>query len=184
MSTGLVLLLVPVLLGIFFVAMYNRLVRLRTMVQEGWSGIDVQLKRRANLIPNLVESVKGYLSHERTLLSDVTRLRAKSLEASDIKQQSRIEGDLSRAISGIFAVAENYPDLKASRNFIHLQEQMADIEEQIQSARRYYNGTVRNLNIKIDTFPSNLVAGMFGFGKAEFFEIEAPADRAVPEVKF
>jgi LemA protein len=184
MIIALILLGVAVLLVVWLIAIYNGLVRLRTMVEEGWSGIDVQLKRRANLIPNLLEAVKGYMAHEKTLLNEVTRLRAQSLEATGIEQQSRIESRLSRALSGIFAVAENYPDLKANQNFIDLQKQLADLEEQIQMARRYYNGTVRNLNIKVEQFPSNLVAGAFGFVKAEFFEIEDPGDRAVPKVTF
>jgi LemA protein len=183
---GLSLAIIGVLafLIIWAIAIYNGLVKARTMVEEGWSGIDVQLKRRANLIPNLVETVKGYLSHEKSLLSDITELRSQSLAASDVAQKAIIEGRLSRSSAGLFAVAENYPDLKANQNFQHLQEQLADIENQVQMARRYYNGTVRNLNIKIDAFPSNLVAGLFAFGKAPFFEIDDPAARSVPQVAF
>jgi LemA protein len=173
---------------ILFVAwsilIYNRFIKLRTMVEEGWSGIDVQLKRRANLIPNLIESVKGYMSHEKSLLSDVTELRTRSIEAKTVEDQSRVESQLSQALANVFAVAENYPDLKASSNFLSLQDQLAEIEDQIQMARRYYNGTVRNLNIKVEQFPSNIVARVFHFVKAEFFEIEEPGDRAVPRVQF
>ena len=184
MSTILTLLGIAAALVIWYIAIYNGLVKLRTMVEEGWSGIDVQLKRRANLIPNLVESVKGYMSHEKKLLTEITELRTRSLEATEVGQQSAIEDQLTRVISRIFAVAENYPDLKASQNFIDLQQQLSGIEDQIQMARRYYNGTVRNLNIKVDQFPGNIVAARFNFSKAEFFEIEEPGDRAVPKVTF
>ena len=166
------------------IVIYNSFVKLRAMVSEGWSGIEVQLKRRANLIPNLVSSVKGYMAHEKDRLNEVTELRAKSMAANSVADQAAVEQELSRSIVGILAVAENYPDLKASENFLQLQSQLAEIEEQIQMARRYYNGTVRNLNIKIDSFPSNIVAGIFNFQKADFFEIETAADRAVPQVNF
>jgi len=184
MDIGLILLGIAAVLVVWSIAIYNGLVKLRTMVEEGWSGIDVQLKRRANLIPNLVESVKGYMSHEKNLLTEVTELRTRSLEATEVGQQSAIEDQLTHAISRIFAVAENYPDLKANQNFIDLQQRLAEIEDQIQMARRYYNGTVRNLNIKVDQFPGNIVAAKFNFVKAEFFEIEESGDRAVPKVSF
>jgi LemA protein len=124
------------------------------------------------------------MGHERDLLSKVTELRAQSMSARDVGEKGRVEGLLSRSLANVFAVAEGYPDLKASQNFSELQTQLSDIEEQIQLARRYYNGTVRNMNIQVESFPSNIVAGIFNFTKAEFFEIEDPADRAVPEVKF
>ena len=174
---------VIVLLG-WLIVLYNKLVRLRNMSKEGWSGIEVQLKRRADLIPNVVEAVKGYMGHERNLLSKVTELRAKSQSAREIGDKSRLEGELSRALANVFAVAEGYPDLKANQNFLDLQSQLGKIEEEIQLARRYYNGTVRELNIKIESFPSNLVAGFFRFTPAEFFEIEDKADQAVPKVTF
>jgi len=153
-------------------------------VEEGWSGIDVQLKRRANLIPNLIETVKGYMGHERELLEKVTELRSKAMKAENVGEKARLEGELSRSLVNVLAVAENYPDLKANQNFLDLQEQLAKIEDEIQMARRYYNGTVRNLNIKIESFPSNIVANIFHFTKAEFFEIEDEADRKVPKVSF
>lgn len=184
MGITLILLGIAAVLIVWFIAVYNGLVKLRTLVEEGWSGIDVQLKRRANLIPNLVESVKGYMTHEKKLLTEVTELRTRSLEAAEVGQQSAVEGQLTRAISRIFAVAENYPDLKANQNFLDLQKQLTEIEDQIQMARRYYNGTVRNLNIKVDQFPSNIVAASFKFFEAEFFEIEEPGDRVVPKVAF
>jgi len=173
-----------VLLAGAMVLMYNGLVRARNLVQEGWSGIDVQLKRRANLIPNLVEAVKGYMRHERGLLEKVTSLRSQSLKASDVADKARLEGALSRSLASVLAVAEAYPDLKANQNFLDLQAQLAAAEEEIQLARRYYNGTVRDLNTKIESFPGNMIAGFFGFKKAEFFEIEDPGDRQVPKVQF
>jgi len=172
------------LLATILIVLYNRLVRLRNMVREGWSGIDVQLKRRANLIPNLVETVKGYLGHERELLEKVTALRSQSLQGGSPGKQQTLAQALTGGLARLLAVAENYPELKADRNFQDLQQQLADIEDQIQMARRYYNGTVRNFNTAIESFPGNLVAGRFAFGPADFFEIEDPGDRAVPEVSF
>ena len=179
----LILAILGILVG-WLILMYNRLVRLRNMVREGWSGIDVQLKRRSDLVPNLVESVRGYMGHERDLLSKVTELRAQSMRTQDVREKGRLEGELSRALANVFAVAEGYPDLKANQNFLELQRQLADVEEQLQLARRYYNGTARNLNIQIESFPSNIVAGLFTFTPAEFFEITDAADRAVPKVAF
>jgi len=175
---------IAALLVLWPIAIYNRLIRLRNLVKEGWSGIDVQLKRRANLVPNLIETVKGYMGHERELLSKVTELRAKSMDAREVGEKARLEGELARSLANVFAVAEGYPDLKANQGFVDLQNQLSQIEEQIQMARRYYNGTARNLNIQVESFPSNIVAGMFKFTEAEFFEIEDEGDRAVPEVKF
>ena len=172
------------LLALWFVSMYNGLVRLRNLVKEGWSGMDVQLKRRADLIPNVVETVKKYMGHERDLLAKVTELRAQSRQVREVGEKGRLEGALSRTLANLFAVAEGYPDLKANQNFLDLQNELSGIEEEIQLARRYYNGTVRNLNIKIESFPSNVVAGLFNFTQAEFFEIEDDADKAVPRVQF
>lgn len=172
------------ILGVLLIVFYNRLVRLRNMVREGWSGIDVQLKRRANLIPNLVETVKGYMGHERDLLEKVTELRSRSMQTGNLGEKQRVESALTGGLARLFAVAEGYPELKANQNFQDLQKQLSDVEDQIQLARRYYNGTVRNLNTAIESFPGNLVAGWFTFQPAEFFEIEEPADRAVPKVGF
>ena len=182
-STVLVLGLVGLLI-VFVIFIYNKLVRLRNLVEEGWSGIDVQLKRRATLIPNLVETVKGYMGHERDLLTKVTELRAQSMKAQEVGEKARVEGLLSRSLANVFAVAEGYPDLKANQNFLDLQQKLSEIEDQIQLARRYYNGTVRNLNIQVESFPSNIVARYFNFTQAEFFEIEDEAERAVPKVAF
>ncbi len=175
---------VAVLLGVWAIAIYNKLVRRRNLVEEGWSGIDVQLKRRSNLIPNLIETVKGYMGHEKGVLAEVTQLRQQSMGGGTPGQQGSIQGALGRALGKLFAVAEAYPDLKASRNFADLQDELSETEDQIQLARRYYNGATRDLNILIEQFPSNLIAGRFGFIQAEFFEIEDAADRAVPEVEF
>lgn len=183
--TGLYIILgVVVLLLLGAVVIYNRLVTNKNMVAEGWSGIDVQLKRRNDLIPNLIETVKGYMGHERGVLEQVTELRAKSLQAAGVGDKARAEGALGAALANLFAVAENYPDLKASQNFIELQKSLADIEDQIQLARRYYNGAARNFNILIQSFPSNLVANTFHFTPVEYFEIEEAAERAVPKVAF
>ncbi|WP_289032613.1 LemA family protein [uncultured Roseibium sp.] len=173
-------------LSLFAILLYNTLVKKRQMVEEGWSGIDVQLKRRANLIPNLVETVKAYAAHEQDTLDTVTRLRsdASGLSATDVAGRAHAEGMLSQALGRLFAVAEAYPDLKANENYSDLHESLDEIENAIQMARRYYNGAVRGLNVAVESFPSNLVASRFGFEKAEYFEIEDASERAVPEVKF
>lgn len=168
------------------ILLYNRLVALRQRSREGWSGVDVQLKRRADLIPNLVETVKGYARHESGVLEAVTETRARAQAASGATPaaRQRAEDELSGALLRLFAVAENYPELKADGNFVELQQTLADLEDQIQMARRYYNGTVRDLNTLIESFPSNLIAGRFGFVQQEYFEIENAADRALPAVSF
>ncbi len=179
-----ILIIIAVVLALWGVSIYNRLIKNKNLVQEGWSGIDVQLKRRANLIPNLIETVKGYMGHERDVLENVTELRTRSLNAGQPGEQGRAEGLLGAALGKLFAVAENYPDLKADGTFLELQDSLAEVEEQIQLSRRYYNGAVRNLNILIESFPSNLVANSFRVQQAEFFELEDAADRAGPEVSF
>jgi LemA protein len=179
-----------ILLGIlaavvlYAISIYNRLVKNKNLVDEGWSGIETQLKRRANLIPNLVETVKGYAEHEREALEAVTGLRAQAMSTTDVTARGRKEGELTAALGRLFAVAEAYPDLKANENFIGLQDDLSETEDQIQLARRYYNGTVRNMNILVESFPSNLIANNFSFVKATFFEIENDTDRAVPKVAF
>ena len=169
-----------VILGVPLI--YNRLVKLRNMVNEGWSGIDVQLKRRVALIPNLVETVKGYAGHERNLLSEIANLRSRSLQTQKVGEKGEIETALSKSLGSLMAVAESYPDLKANQNFLELQKELTDIEDQIQLARRYYNGTVRDLNIAVESFPSNIVAKFFAFAQAEFFAIDDANDRQVPKV--
>jgi LemA protein len=179
-----ILLGVVVVLVLGAITIYNKLVTNKNLVAEGWSGIDVQLKRRNDLIPNLIETVKGYMGHERGVLDQVTELRTKSQAAQGVADQAKVEGAMGAALANLFAVAENYPDLKASQNFMELQKSLADIEDQVQLARRYYNGTARNFNILIQSFPSNLMASAFGFTTVEYFEIEDAAERAVPKVAF
>ncbi len=171
---------------LYAVYIYNRLVSTRQMSEEAWSGIDVQLKRRADLVPNLVDTVKGYASHERGVLEEVTELRnkAQAVPAGDVEARAKAESALSFGLGRLLAVAENYPDLKASANFLELQKELGNLESEIQMARRYYNGAVRNLNTMVESFPSNLVAGQFKFEKRQYFEIEEPGDRAVPKVSF
>lgn len=169
---------------VWAILIYNQLVARRQQTKEGWSGIDVQLKRRTNLIPNLVETVETYASHERALLDDLTRLRSRSLASEDAPAAARadLEDKLGGALMQLFAVAENYPDLKANQNYLSLQESLNEIEDQIQMARRYYNGAVRNLNTLIDSFPSNLVAQQFDFRKVNYYEVDNAADRSLPKI--
>jgi LemA protein len=179
-----IILLVVLAAIAYAIVVFNRLVRTRQMANEAWSGIDVQLKRRSDLVPNLVESVKGYAAHERSVLDEVTELRgaARALPSEDVARRAQAEGALSAALGRLFAVAENYPNLKASGNFLKLQQQLSDLENEIQMARRYYNGSVRNLNVLVQSFPSNLIAGLFGFGPREYFELANAAEGAVPQV--
>jgi LemA protein len=163
---------------------YNRLVKLRNMKDEGWSGIDVQLKQRSDLIPNLLETVKGYMVHEKEVLTAVTESRSRIGAAASPGDRMKAEAALGMGLGRLIAVAEGYPDLKANANFLELQKQLQEIEDQLQMARRYYNGTVRNLNTAIELFPNSVVANMFHFEQADFFEIEDDRDRDVPEVKF
>jgi LemA protein len=182
--TWLILLAIVVALALWAITIYNGLVRRRTIVGEGWSGIDAQLKRRADLIPNLVETVKGYATHERETFDELARLRSQGPATGDIEKRAQTEQAITAAIGKIMAVAEAYPELKASANFQTLQSDLAQIEDQIQLARRYYNGAVRDYNVMVQQFPSNMVAGRTGFEIAKFFEIEDPKDRAVPKVAF
>ena len=168
----------------YFVGIYNKLVRKRSMVEEGWSGIDVQLKKRHNLIPNLVETVKGYASHEKETLEQVITARNKAIQAEGVVDQTKAEQQLNSALANIFALSEAYPDLKANQNFLHLQQELSNIEGDIEKARRYYNATVREQNIMVESFPSNIVANSFGFQISSFFELEDESQRSNPEVKF
>src|SRR5689334_12421670 len=169
---------------LYAIIMFNSLVRTRQMANEAWSGIDVQLKRRSELVPNLVESVKGYAAHERTVLEEVTRLRdaAREVPADDVAARAQAERALTGAIGKLVALAENYPALKASTNFLELQRELSQLEDELQMARRYYNGTVRNQNVLVQSFPSNLLAGIFGFVPREYFELSDAAERDVPQV--
>jgi LemA protein len=165
------------------VTLYNRFIRRRALVAEAWSGIDVQLKRRFDLIPNLVETVKAYRVYEARVLNDLTELRARTQTAGGPAERGRVEGALSDRLYGLFAVAENYPDLKANTVFLDLQQRLTQIEDELQMARRYYNGTVRNLNVMVESFPSLIVARLFGFRRAEYFQLEDAAERAAPKVR-
>jgi LemA protein len=169
-----------------FVIFYNRLVKARQMAAEGWSGIDVQLKRRADLVPSLVETVKGYAGHERGLFEQVARLRSEvaAVGESDVADRGRLEGMLAAAMGRLLALAEAYPDLKADVNFRDLQGELAKLEDEIQMARRYYNGATRNLNVTVQSFPNNLVAQLFGFRSRDYFELDDDGDRALPHVAF
>src|SRR5450432_2656220 len=171
---GWIILAAVVLVGLWVVSIFNGLVRRKNLVAEGWSGIETQLKRRADLIPNLVESVKGYAAHERGTLDELTKLRSAG-QGQDVAQRAQTERAITAAIGKIMAVAEAYPDLKASANFQSLQAELAEVEDQIQLARRYYNGAVRDFNTTIGQFPSNLVANFGSFTPAPFFEIENAA---------
>jgi LemA protein len=173
-----------VLVALWAVAIFNKLVKNRNLVLEGWSGIDVQLKRRYNLIPNLVETVKGYAAHEKGTLEKVVELRNSAAQAQTAGEKAPIENMLTQTLRQLFALAEAYPDLKANQNFMELQGQLSEIEEQIQLARRYYNGTARDMNIMVQSFPSNIIAGSFGFKKADYFEIELATEREAPKVQF
>ncbi len=168
----------------WLIVVYNGLIRLKNRTDEAWSDIDVQLKRRYDLIPNLVETVKGYAKHERELLENVTKARTNAIGAQAPSKKAEAENALSGALKSLFAVAENYPDLKANQNFLELQRELSDTENKIQAARRFYNGNVRDLNIKIQTFPNNMVAGMLGFGKRDFFETEEEKEREPVKVSF
>lgn len=175
---------VVVLVIFWFVAIYNGLVKLRNRAREAFSDIDVQLKRRHDLIPNLVETVKGYAAHERGVFEKVTEARSKAMGAKTVGERARAENELSKALMTLYAVSERYPDLKASTNFLELQRELRDTEDKIQASRRFYNTNIRDLNTKIESFPVNLMAPALGFKKMEFFEIEAPAEREAPKVRF
>jgi LemA protein len=177
---------VVVVLLVVMVAMYNSLVGLRNQVRNAWAQIDVQLKRRHDLIPNLVETVKGYTKHERETLEAVTSARnlAQQAVGKGVGAQSKAEGELSSALARLLAVVENYPDLKANQNYLALQEELTSTENKIGFSRQFYNDSVMRYNNKTQMFPSNVMAGMFGFRAGEFFGVEAPAERAAPRVSF
>ena len=184
MTIGYIIFGLIVVVAGYLIAVYNSLVSNKNMVAEGWSGIDVQLRRRADLVPNLIETVKGYAGHEDKLFRDIAELRAKSIAGGSVADQSAVGQAMSAALGRVFAIAEAYPNLKADANFRDLQDKLSVIEDEIQLSRRYYNGTVRNFNTKIESFPSNLIANNFHFTKAEFFDIGDVAAREVPKVDF
>ena len=174
---------VAAVIVVWVVVSFNILVRHRNLVREAWSGIDVQLRRRTDLIPNLVETVKGYMTHERSTLEDVTRARTQTTGANAVRDRETSENALSRALKRLFAVAEAYPDLKADETFLSLHHELIEVEDQIQYARRYYNGTVRDYNIRAESFPNNIVARLFAFAGAEFFQLATATEREAPRVE-
>ncbi len=181
---GLAIIGLGVVFALWAISIYNRLVRLKNLSEEGWSGIDVQLKRRYDLVPNLVGVVQGYKIHEKEVLENVTKMRAASMNATTIDAKAEAEKGLTGALKTLFAVSENYPDLKANENFLSLQQELSTLETEIQLARRYYNGAARNFNIGVHSFPANMIAGMFGFKAIPFFELERSEEREAPKVKF
>jgi len=183
MSISLIILIIFAVIVFWLILTYNRLVTLKNRTKEAWADIDVQLKRRYDLIPNLVETVKGYAAHEKTVFEKVTEARTRAMGAQSMKEKGEAENFLSSTLKSLFAVAENYPDLKASVNFLELQRELSDTENKIQAARRFYNSNTRDLNIMIESFPANTVASSFGFKKMEFFEVEEAAKEPV-KVKF
>ncbi len=184
MVTLLVILGIVVVLVLVVIGAYNGLVQLRVSVQNAWSQIDVQLKRRHDLIPNLVETAKGYMAHERGTLESVTKARQMAVDASSIKDKLAAENVLTSTLRSLMAVSENYPNLKADQTMMRLQEELTTTENKIGFARQYYNDEVNRLNTAVQSFPGNIIAGQFGFKAAEFFQVEAPEDRQAPQVKF
>ncbi len=182
MSIALIAIIVGIVL--LLIVMYNGLAQLRVRADSAWSDIDVQLKRRHDLIPNLVETVKGYASHEKGTFENIARYRSAAMSATTVDEKAQAEGQLTQALRGLLAVAENYPQLQASEQFTSLQSNLTDTENAIQNSRRYYNAVVRDLNTKIATFPSNIIAGMFSFQPRQFFQTDTAEDRATPMVKF
>lgn len=158
--------------GLIFIVLYNTLIRKRNECEESWSGIDIQMKRRYDLIPNLVETVKGYATHEKETLEKVTQARTAAMNAGSLESRAEAENMLTGALKSIFALSESYPDLKANQNFLHLQQELTDTEDKIQAARRFYNNAVKSFNTTVETVPTNIVANMFGFQKREFFALE------------
>jgi LemA protein len=187
MEIGLIILGAIVVLAGIVIAMYNSLIRLKNRVDEAWSDIDVQLKRRYDLIPNLVETVKGYASHEQGTFEKVTQARTAAMAAQsegDAKKQAEAENVLSSTLKSIFALSENYPDLKANTNFLELQKELSDTENKIQASRRFYNGNVRDFNTKLEVFPTNIIGNMLGFKSRDYFEIADEKERENVNVKF
>lgn len=180
----LIFIAIIIVIVLFFVSIYNSLIGLRNRVKNAWSQIDVQLKRRHDLIPNLIESVKGYMIHERQIMENITKYRSQAIDASTVGDKAKAEGMLSGALGQLRVQVENYPDLKANQNFLALQEELTSTENKISFSRQSYNDQVLFFNNKIQMFPSNIIAGMFSFKEEEFFEIEDKTEKAVPKVSF
>lgn len=179
-----IILAVLAAIGLWVVMIYNGLIKLKVRTNEAWSDIDVQLKRRYDLIPNLINTVKGYATHERELFEKVTQARANAMNAQNPEEKGEAENMLSGALKSLFAVSENYPQLRANENFLELQRELSDTENKIQASRRFYNGNVRDLNTKIQVFPDSIVANMLKIEKREFFEVEEEKEKEAPQVKF
>lgn len=184
MVIGIIVIVLVVLAVLFFISMYNSLIGLRNQVKNAWSQIDVQLKRRHDLIPNLIETVKGYMNHERTTLENITNARSQAVSAQTVSEKAKAEAKLTDAIGKFNLVVENYPDLKANQNFLALQEELTSTENKISFSRQNYNDQVLFYNNKIQMFPSNIMAGMFNFKQEDFFEVEDKAEKEVPKVSF
>ncbi|MFH0819073.1 MAG: LemA family protein [Patescibacteria group bacterium] len=185
LGIGLIVILVAIVaIAMWLIAVYNGLIKLKNQVDEGWSDIDIQLKRRHDLIPNLIETVKGYASHEKQVLENIAIARSAAMNAKAPEEMAKAENNLMGALKSMFAVAENYPDLKANTNFAKLQDELSDTENKIQASRRFYNGVVRDFNIKIQVFPNNLIANMLGFAKRAFYEVADASERENVTVKF
>ncbi|MFA7208726.1 MAG: LemA family protein [Parcubacteria group bacterium] len=183
MGSGLILLIILAVIALWVIAVYNGLIKLKNRVDEAWSDIDVQLKRRYDLIPNLINTVKGYAAHEKDVFEKVTEARTRAMGADSAHDKAEAENMLSGTLKTLFAVSENYPDLKANQNFLELQRELTDTEDKIQASRRFYNGNARDFNIKIEVFPNNLIAGMLHFTKREFFEADE-AEKENVQVSF
>jgi len=179
-----IILVVLVAIGLWIAMIYNGLIKLKVRTNEAWSDIDVQLKRRYDLIPNLINTVKGYATHEKELFENVTKARANAMNAQNPEEKAGAENMLSGTLKSLFAVSENYPQLRANENFLELQRELSDTENKIQASRRFYNGNVRDLNTKIQVFPDSIVANMLKIGKREFFEIEDVKEKETPKVEF
>ena len=184
MNTIQIIIVAVALVSLWTIVLYNRFINLRNRVKEAFADIEVQLKRRYDLIPNLVETVKGYASHEKGVFEKVTEARTRAMGAQSVHEKAQAENMLSQTLKSLFAVSENYPDLKASTNFLELQRELRDAEDKIQAARRFYNTVVMALNTGIESFPANIVARIFSFKLQEFFEIEEAGQRETPQVKF
>ncbi len=184
MSITIIVLIIIILIIIWIISIYNSLTRMRQRIKEAFSDIETQLKRRYDLIPNLVNTVKGYMKHEKELLENVTRARSQAMNAQNIQDKQEAENMLTNTLKSLFAVAENYPDLKASQNFLQLQDELSDTENKIQAARRFYNTQVRDYNIKLQIFPNNIIVKMFRFTPEEYFEIENEEERENVNVSF
>jgi len=179
-----IIILVVAVLVVWIIVSYNSLIQLKNRVKEAWSDIEVQLKRRYDLIPNLVETVKGYATHERELFEKVTEARTRAMSAQGMKEKGEAENALSGTLKTLFAVSENYPQLRASENFLELQRELTDTEDKIQASRRFYNGNARDINTKIESFPTNIIAKLFNFKSVEFFQTETEAEKQPVKVEF